>query len=207
MPTRALSLSFRSLVTETGAGTLCHATLPLRVDPAEREPRVFSGIGFGVDGLSARFAAEGEALERATWAAGALWNSVRFTDAPRVLPEEAALLLPAKWRRRLLERPATVISALENGENKVCIPAAAAFFYPTLSHDWKRHSVTTGWAYHTDRETAAASAYCEVVERDLAMLYWQGLLGAYLQPLAADTIQDWGRLCGLVGDCSLLQVM
>jgi ribosomal protein S12 methylthiotransferase accessory factor YcaO len=84
------------------------------------------------------------------------------------------------------------------------IPAAAAFFYPMLSHDSKRHSVTTGWAYHTDRETAAASAYYEVVERDLAMLYWQGLLGAYLQPLAAGTIRDWGRLCGLVGDCSLL---
>ncbi|MCX7099252.1 MAG: YcaO-like family protein [Methylococcales bacterium] len=203
----ALSLSFRSLVTETGAGMLCHATLPLRVDPAEREPRVFSGIGFGVDGLSARFAAEGEALERATWATGALWNSVHFTEDARVLPEEAALLLPAKWRRRLLERPATVISALENGGDKVWIPAAAAFFYPMLSHDWKRHSVTTGWAYHTDRETAAASAYYEVVERDLAMLYWQGLLGAYLQPLAAGTIRDWGRLCGLVGDCSPLQVI
>jgi ribosomal protein S12 methylthiotransferase accessory factor YcaO len=210
MSARVLSHSFRSLVTETGAGTLCQARLALRVDAAEREARVFSGIGFGIDGLSARFAAEGEALERATWACGGLWNSVQVcaqvSNNARVLPEEAALLLPAKWRRRLMERPATVIPAWE-GEKSVWIPAAAAFFYPTPAHDCKRHSVTTGWAFHADRESAAAQAYREVVERDLIMLYWYGRLGTYLRPLAPTVVEDWGRLCGLSGDGGPLRVL
>ncbi len=204
-----MAVSFQTLVSELGMGTQCSARFSLRTDPAEVIGQIFTGIGFGIDAWSARQAAEGEALERATWQDGALWNSVYFPDELGVLPEEARLMLKPGHLARLAAQPAASIpAAFGDGAKPVWIPAEAVFFQTGLAQDLKRKTVTTGWAYHTTQQAAAATAYREVIERDLQMLFWFGRLTPYLSSPQPQCLEAWLVRLGLLAEKrSLLRVL
>lgn len=192
-----LNSRFDTLVTELGKGLQCTANLTLRTTLSASNVQHVSGIGFSPNALSARFAAEGEALERATWQFGALWNTVYFPDLACTFPEETQLILSAEHLKRLSESPCAALPLYTNKDannppSQWC-PAEAVFFFPKLSQTLQIHAVTTGWAYHSSKEEATAQGYREVIERDLQMLFWFGRLKPYLQCISDKQMQDWMR--------------
>jgi YcaO cyclodehydratase, ATP-ad Mg2+-binding len=194
-----LNTTFRTLVTEAGTGTLCTTHLRIRPHSWESEPERITGLGFGVDGLSARFAAEGEALERATWRWGALWNNVTIPapDCEIHLPEEIRVTLSARQLERLVENPGATLPICTGGGERTLIPSQAVFFLPRLAPDFKYHRVTSGWAYHVTKKRAIGKGYMEVIERDLQMLFWLGKLQSFLRPVPEAHLHEWGLKFGL----------
>jgi ribosomal protein S12 methylthiotransferase accessory factor YcaO len=186
-----LDLSFRTLVTELGIGTQCTSTIPIRTSFSELEPEFFSGAGFSTNPLLARFAAEGEMLERATWRAGILWNNVYLPDELCQIPEEAQLLLSTKNFERLSTKPCTAIRVIHHDKHQSWIPSEVVFHTPKLAQNIKHNSATTGWAYHVTKEMAAAQGYREVIERDLQMLFWFGKLKPFLSRIPINQLQQW----------------
>ncbi len=182
--------SFRTLSTDLGALTACTARLALRVDPSSITPDAFYGYGFAADALSARVAAEGEVLERATWLHGSLWNDAWLPDAPRFLPEEARLLLPPALTQSLAAEPTPAIPATHQRAHTPCwVPVEALFAQPRLAQDRARSAMSTGWAYHQSASAAVLAAYRETLERDLAMLFWYGRLAGALRVLTPDAVR------------------
>lgn len=186
-----LDISFRTLVTELGAGTQCVAMQSLRTHFSEQGPEPCIGMGYGNNALSARFAAEGEMRERATWRWGALWNSVHFPDGQCEIPEETKLIMSAKDYTRLSTQPCTAIPVIHQDGRQSWIPSEAVFYMPKLAQDIRHNSATTGWAYHITKEQAAAQGYREVIERDLQMLFWLGKLKPFLKKLPMKLLRQW----------------
>lgn len=196
-----MAVSFHTLAVDLGLGCQCKARFGLRTDPADFQEQVFMGVGFGVEAWSARQAAEGEALERATWHYGALWNSVWFPDELGFLPEETRLMLKPAHITRLTAQPSASVPAFQgDAATPVWIPAEAVFFQPSLAQGLKRHSVTTGWAFHRTQAAAAATGYLEVIERDLQMLFWFGRLAPHLKSPPKDCLNRWLARMGWIFD-------
>jgi ribosomal protein S12 methylthiotransferase accessory factor YcaO len=179
-PLRARPLT---LVTDLGVLAGCHAELELRVDPTDPAGEVFGGYGIAADALGARLAAEGEALERATWLAGMCWADLVCPCADAFLPEEARLLLPPGLAATLTAGPVAALPVTAADGEPRHIPAEAVFARPRLAQDRDRLSVTTGWAFRRGWPEAERAGYLEVIERDLLMLFWYGRLGPWLESL------------------------
>ena len=192
-----LNTTFHTLVTEHGIGTQCKAQLLLRTNLEELEPQLFLGIGFSPDGLLARFAAEGELVERATWMYGVLWNSASFSMHSIYLPDDVSLLFSKEHQKELQSVPSITFSAISSCGEELNIPAEAIFHYPKKRQFLKHHSVTTGWAFHSSKKEALAQGYREVIERDLQMLFWFGRLSSFLYRLPSTLLELWGEEYGI----------
>ena len=192
-----LTTTFHTMVTEYGMGTNCKTEFSFRTNMDSLEPQLFSGIGFSTDGLSARFASEGEAIERATWMYGALWNSASFSSNSIYLPDDVSLLFSKEHQEELKKVPSITFPALSSNGDRLDIPAEAIFYYPKKRQFLKHHSVTTGWAFHNTKEEALAQGYREVIERDLQMLFWFGRLSSYLHKLPLTLVESWTEEYGV----------
>lgn len=193
-----IEASFRTLSTEIAGCTQCAAILRLRIEPFQDMQRAFYGLGFGIDGFSARAAAEGECLERTTWFAGGLWTPVYF-NKDVIIPEEAKLFLSQEHIEAIERNDIPAISVNDWDGNQTWIPSTAVFHFPFIAPHLSIHSVTTGWAYHSILEQAIIKSYLEVIERDLICLFWYCRLSHYLKQIKDDDVRKCILSFGLAG--------
>lgn len=182
---------FKTVAIEYGMGTQAISEFPLRVEMENFQAKRFSGIGFGLDALLARLASEGEALERATWRYGALWNSAVLSYKSPFLPDEVKVLFTKKEQEEMHSLPSVAYKAWSSEGEALMIPSVLLFFYPKRKQFGEQHAVTTGWAFHSSKSEALAQAYREVIERDLQMLFWHDRLGDYLSCVSSSRKNKW----------------
>src|SRR5690242_12588482 len=87
-PKSPLTSVLQTVATDIGWGFLAIAAISIRARKNHVQPDLITGVGFSSDPLRARFAAEGEAIERATWRMGGIWNDACLAKVENVLPEE-----------------------------------------------------------------------------------------------------------------------
>ncbi|HCJ6374181.1 YcaO-like family protein [Citrobacter sp. RHBSTW-00671] len=154
------------------------------------EKRVYhaeiSGYGFGECLLGAKQRSLGEAIERMAFFYSNKWCDI-FLSNSYLIPEE--LYWMAHDEALKLEARQYVLCI--NGESLngelVHIPAVCAM---TLPHNDDAISRTsTGWAFHPNLSIAKEKALFEVIERDLNVRFWLGLMPP-LGKISASSIAD-----------------
>ena len=191
-----LNTTFKTVVSEYGVGIEAESTFSLRVEMEALKSQKILGLGFGLDALLARFASEGEAIERSTWQYGALWNSAYFTYGELFLPENVSLLFSKEDEKEIMQLPSFCYGGEDSKGKVLSIPYKALFFYPKWKQFGNQHSVTTGWAFHSSKREALAQGYREVIERDLQMLFWHDRLGEYLTLLPQHQVDKYLEVYG-----------
>lgn len=143
-------------------------------DSSTKKQRNMIGASAGLTPLKSRAISEAEALERITWMYGAFWNKFEiFENRHLYIPEEMLL-------QKLTRNGDYLGIRLDSHDRCNSVPWDWVFCNPKISM-YPHHLTTTGWAFHTDKETAKEKGISETIERDLAMLFWIGELNLYLE--------------------------
>ena len=166
-----LTVEMNPCFTDVGWGTYASALLRLRTAPAIVDEVHIRGMGFSKNPLEARLAAEGEAIERATWQWGHTWNQIAIDFKGDVCrPEEVSALS----RHRSIDETGWVVPGWRRGTG-IGIPAE--YVFPNIGFDFQEEIpfVSTGWAFSSKLESALRRSLMEVIERDLLMRFWYHL--------------------------------